>query len=95
MNWLKLRFPIIVFTILMALETLNFASDCFQLATVIKTQKAYTAPPFVYQSDTHTVVWRIVRDPLHGNLLGFRLPWYGDAYGDTSEWGYADVSLYY
>lgn len=82
MNWLKGRFPIHIFTILMALETVNFASDCFQLATVVETQQGYSKYPFNFNTyKEHTVVWRIVRDPLKGNLLGFVLPWDGNIFG--------------
>jgi len=85
--WSKLKFPAIVFSIFMILETIDFASDCAQLATVVNTQQKYFAYPFKtsrtndYSGNQHSVVWRKINDPNYNTpLLGFDLPWNGNAF---------------
>lgn len=90
-NGIKIRHPRFIFTFLMALETINFASDTAQLINVVNEHKGYYSYPYVDdRSFEYSAVWSIVKTSKSPNFpfLAFTLPWYGlktSSYGEYSE----------
>ena len=101
LDWFKFKFPSIIFTIFMLFETLNFATDCSQLATVLQNKKYYAYP---FQKTSYSyyptflinygVIWTMIKDPNYATpLLAFQKKWYGYCYNTNQYYPYDDDCL--
>ena len=85
-DWLKQKYPRVVFSILMAFETFNFVGDCFQLQLVISINRLYSADPYQLSGVFNKMMpWTLQWDLIETNppTLGYSLPWDGMASGVT------------
>jgi len=80
----KARRPRLLFCLIMGIETLNFATDVAQLATVVDRYSVYEGPPwmnsFVDGNPKWGLVWEMLSPKTPGDpyLLAMPLPWVGD-----------------
>ena len=86
-QWIKWRFPRVLFAALMLFETLDVISDCLQLQEVVMKFSKYNAPPYLIYSPNnrrYTVIWEKVTRHNNGEvnstsdpLLGYTFAWNG------------------